>query len=173
MEKSSVPFDSTDEAFFELSFSPNATLVATVRRFVSEFYVQVLGDAEVTSRIAVATHELLDNAVRYSVDGHSTVRIGVRPEEGGQLKIGIDTRNRASEANLATIKASIEEMTSAPDAAKHYQVLMRRSAKRTDGSGLGLGRIRAETDMEISYRLEGDTVFMRAEARCTTARVQT
>jgi anti-sigma regulatory factor (Ser/Thr protein kinase) len=155
------------EAFFELSFSPNATLVSTVRRFVTEFYVQVLGDEEITSRLAVATHELLDNAVRYSIDGHSSIRLAVAPE-GSMLNVTIDTRNRTTEANVQTIRTSIDEMMAASDPASHYQMLMRRSAKRTDGSGLGLGRIRAETDMGMSYRVEGDMLHIRAEARFDT-----
>lgn len=154
-----------EDAYFELSFSPNVTLVSTVRRFVSEFYVQVLGDAEMTSRLAIATHELLENAVRYSCDGHSSIRIGVTTSPSNEIEIVIDTRNRASRDNLASLQSAVEEMTAATDAALHYQTLMRRTAKRTDGSGLGLGRIRAETDMEISYRIEDDMALLRAQAR--------
>src|SRR3954464_15490402 len=47
--------DAGDEAdaYCELSFSPNVSLIATVRRFVEEFYVKVIRSANVTSRLAV------------------------------------------------------------------------------------------------------------------------
>ena len=47
-----------------------------------------------------------------------------------------------------------------------YNQLVRRAAKRRDGgSGLGLGRIRAEADLALSYAIEGDTVVVTAEGR--------
>jgi anti-sigma regulatory factor (Ser/Thr protein kinase) len=153
-----------DNAYCELSFSPNVGLVTTVRRFVSEFYVQVLGDAEVTSRVAVATHELLENAVRYSTDGNTGVRIGVH-READAITITIDTHNRATPPNISMLLRSLEELAAAPDPDAYYQLLMRKSAKRTDGSGLGFGRIRAESDMTVSCQIEGDTVLLRAFAR--------
>jgi hypothetical protein len=112
----------------------------------------------------VATHELLENAVRYAVDGATHVRIDVHREDAGTL-VTIDTRNRAGEANRNSLASVVDEISSAGDPQACYQALMRRSAKRSDGSGLGLGRIRAESDMAISYRIEGDTVHLRAEAR--------
>jgi hypothetical protein len=156
-----------EEAYFELNFSPNVRLVSTVRRFVSEFYVQVLGDAELTSRLAVATHELLDNAVRYSSDGQSSLRIGIRRVVNAPFDIAIATRNRSTKANLAALKGAVDEMNAARDRLLHYQVLMRRSAKRTEGSGLGLGRIYAEADMQISCRIDEDneTAFLQARTQ--------
>jgi anti-sigma regulatory factor (Ser/Thr protein kinase) len=153
-----------DDAYCELSFSPNVGLVTTVRRFVSEFYVQVIGNAEVTSQLAVATHELLENAVRYSTDGNTGVRIGVHREHDA-VTVTIDTQNRATPPNISTLLQSLEELAAAPDPNVYYQLLMRKSAKRTDGSGLGFGRIRAESDMTVSCKIEGDRVLLRASAR--------
>jgi hypothetical protein len=155
------------DAFFELEFSPNVMLVATVRRFVGDFYIQILGDAEATSRLSVATHELLENAVRYSLDGYSRMRIGVTHESENVRCITINTSNRARDPHLTSIRAALDEMAEAASPDAHYQVLMRRSAKRKDGSGLGLGRVRAESEMEISYRIEGDIVHLRAQTRLT------
>ncbi len=45
----------SEDAFFELSFSPNGSLVSTVWRFVEEFYDQILADSELVSKLAVAT----------------------------------------------------------------------------------------------------------------------
>ncbi len=122
------------EAYCELSFSPNVSLIATVRRFVAEFYTRVLNDADVTSRLVVATHELLENAVRYSVDGQSAIRIGVRRADES-IHVTIETRNKTATANVAELTALLDEMTSAADRNGFYQVLMKRSSKRQDGSG--------------------------------------
>ncbi len=153
----------SDDAYCELSFSPNASLVPTVRRFVGEFYERVLGDAEVTSRLVVATHELLENAVRYSIDSQSSIRIGVK-KEAGMTHVRIDTRNRTADGNRNELASLLDEMKAAGNRDTFYQTLLRRSAKRTDGSGLGLGRIHAESEMDLSCRLDGDVVHLRAEA---------
>jgi hypothetical protein len=153
------------EAFFELSFSPNGSLVSTVRRFVEEFYDQILADGELVSKLAVATHEILENAVRYSSDGNTNIRVGVARESSDRVRVAISTKNKSNPKHLAALTATIDEMASAPDAGVYYQMLMRRSAKRTDGSGLGLGRIHAETDMTLSYRIDEDNVHLCAEAR--------
>jgi hypothetical protein len=141
------------DAYFELSFSPNRALIPTVRRFVSDFYTEVLKDAELTSRLVLAAHELLENAVTYSADGHTTMSIGVR-RQGSALEVAIDTRNATSGENLAILETRFGELTAAVDPSAHYLELMRRSAKRPTGSGLGLGRVCAEADMWLAYRLD-------------------
>jgi anti-sigma regulatory factor (Ser/Thr protein kinase) len=155
---------SREDAYCELSFSPNVSLISTVRKFVGEFYERVLGDADVTSRLVVATHELLENAVRYSADGQSSIRIGVKREDD-QILVSIDTRNKTKPENREELVKLLDEMKASPDRLSFYQSLMRRSAKRTEGSGLGLGRIHAESEMDLSCQLIEDVVSLRAEAR--------
>jgi hypothetical protein len=156
--------EATDEdAYFELSFSPNVQLVSIVRRFVAEFYSQSLGSDEITSRLEVATHELLENAVRYSADGNTAIRIGIKRDP--ELRIRINTSNRAELPYIVTLRHTLDELIAAPDPDAHYQLLMRRSVRRADGSGLGFGRVRAESGMIVSYEVEGDVVRIRAEAR--------
>jgi hypothetical protein len=151
-------------AHFELNFSPNVHLVSTVRRFVTSFYEKILDSAEVTSQLAVATHELLDNAVTYSFDSNTSIRIDVRVEPEG-TDVLIRTRNRASQERISKLRAALDDLCAAPDVQAHYQKVMRASAKRSDGSGLGLARVRAESDMVVSYEIEGDLVQLRAAAR--------
>lgn len=152
-----------DDAYVELSFSPTVRLVTTVRRFVENFYNEVLGDADVTARLTLATHELLENAVRYSLDGHTSIRIGVERRDGN-VHVSIDTKNRAPSEHIQTLSVILDEIARATDPGEHYQEMMRRSSLQAQGSGLGLGRIRAESGMQMSYRVEGDLVSLTARA---------
>jgi len=151
------------DAHVELSLTLKAGMLPTVRRFVSDLFTQVLDDPDLASRIVVATHELLENAASYSLDGRSVVSVSLRRSEGG-TEVAIDTQNRASALQAATLQDRIDEIVAAPDPASHYQELMRRTARQPGGSGLGLGRVRAEADMSLSCRVAADTVFVSARA---------
>jgi anti-sigma regulatory factor (Ser/Thr protein kinase) len=145
---------------FTLSFRPNAALVSTVRRFVADFY-QTWLPPELTSEVALATHELLENAVIHSCNGETEVHIEVAAHDTGQ-EVAIRTRNAASPTDLAALREIFEEIRNAPDPDAHYQAMMIRTASRTEGSGLGLARIAAETGMTVSLDIDGDQVIISA-----------
>lgn len=150
-----------EAAFFELRFEPTVALVSTVRRFVSDFYAQVL-DPEIADGLGMAAHEMLENAAAYSHDRKSEVTIALR-NAGPQVDVTIRTKNRASPERLELVRKALDEVVSAPDPSALYIALMRRSAKRKDGgSGLGLGRIRAEADLSLDYLIEGDLLTLTA-----------
>ncbi|AKU99308.1 hypothetical protein AKJ09_05972 [Labilithrix luteola] len=154
-----------DEGFFELRFSPSVALVATVRRFVTEFYAQVLGNADLSGRLAMATHEMLENTVHYSSDGRGAIAIAMK-KQPESVEIRIETTNSVVPDRLARAKEALDGVVGASDPNVHYLSLVRRAAKRTDGgSGLGLGRIRAEADLDVSYRVEGDQLTIRVEGK--------
>jgi hypothetical protein len=151
------------DAYVELSFKRSTVLIPMVRRFVSEFFAQVLGDPALVSRVCLAAHELLENAVSYAADGLTSISIGVRRLEDA-LDVAIDTQNRASVADTSMLQSRLDEMAAAGDPATHYLTLMRRSAARAEGSGLGLGRICAEADMSLACQIDLDTVRVQARA---------
>lgn len=154
---------SSNEIFFELRFSPDVALVASVRRFVGDFYVRLLGDEDIAHRVAMATHEMLENAVSYSTDQRSEFRISAR-RNGLEASVSLETKNRATPERLALVRSALEEVVGAPDPAALYLHQMRRAAKRRDGgSGLGLGRIRAEADLTISFEIVDDLLTLTAE----------
>jgi hypothetical protein len=157
-------------AHVSLSFSPNVSLVSTVRRFVVQFYERILGDAELTSRVALATHELLENAVRYASGNETRIHIAVSPWSNGSAQLSITTWNRADSDALARVEEIFREMRQNSDPAQHYLELMQETAQRAVGSGLGLGRIRAEAEMELDYVVEDD--WLRISARTALVRAE-
>lgn len=160
-----APSQDNDDALFELRFQPTVALVSTVRRFVSEFYSELLLDADMSHKLAMATHEMLENAVHYSTDRRSELHISFQRIEGDDV-VCIKTKNRATDERLTKVKSALDEVVNASDVTELYNQLVRRAAKRRDGgSGLGLGRIRAEADLSLSYAIEGDTIIVKAEGR--------
>ncbi len=144
--------------YFQLSFRPNIRLVSTVREFTVQFYRRLLSDSELSSRVSVATHELLENAVSYALDDETTVRIEIADDQ-----LVIKTWNRTSLESGAIVRSLIDEMN-ASDPNEFYQKLMAKTALSPDGSGLGLARIRAEAEMQLSYQIDSDRVCIRASA---------
>ena len=116
------------DAYFELNFRPNVALVSVVRRFVSEFYQKFLSDPDGTSRVALATHELLENAVKYSKDGETTIRIAVERDTMPR-RVRIRLSNRAEPANIAAIREIVDGVAKAPDAFAFYQALIVRKVE--------------------------------------------
>jgi hypothetical protein len=156
------------QSLFELCFRPTVALVSTVRRFVSDFYAELLASADVAHKLAMATHEMLENAVHYSIDQRSELCITAHRNER-ELVVTIRTKNRCTDERLEKVRIALDEVVGAEDPIMLYNRLVRRAAKRTDGgSGLGLGRIRAEADLALSYAIDGDTVAVTAEGHFTT-----
>ena len=147
-------------AYFELNFKPNVALVSVVRRFVTEFYQRFLSDPDGTSRVALATHELLENAVKYSKDGETTIRIEV--EQTTPKTVRLLLRNRAEDKHIAAIREILDGIAQAGDAFAFYQKLIAAKAKRKESSGLGLARICAEAEMRVTYTVEDDLTMIQA-----------
>lgn len=153
----------SDAAIFELRFEPTVALVATIRRFVSEFYGELLGNRDVADNLGMATHEMLENATAYSNDRKSEMTIAAR-HDGVRVEITIQTKNRATPERLAKVRKALDEVVTATDPEALYMTLVHRAAKRRDGgSGLGLGRIRAEADMALEYVIAGDMLTVTAQ----------
>lgn len=146
-----------------LEFKPYGELITRAREFVTDFYEQLFTDADAVSRVALATHELLENVVKYSSDGRSHFEIEL-VESGGENLVRIRARNRTTPERANELRRLVDEIGGTSDPFEMYQQFMRRSALREDGgSGLGLARIRAEAEMAVSCDIAGDEVTIVVE----------
>lgn len=161
----SAPPDAPREGapYLELHFRPDHELVTVVRRFVADLAQQYLIDPEGTSRIALAIHELLENAVKYAIDGEATLRVDVDLDRHPR-PVRIALRNRARPEDIVAIGAILDDLARAPCAQTFYQqLLVRRANVKGRSSGLGLARLCAEGDMKLSYRvIDHDVTVLEA-----------
>jgi anti-sigma regulatory factor (Ser/Thr protein kinase) len=144
-----------------LRFRPTTTLISSTRRFAGDILGSVLRDPDSASRIALAIHELLENTLKYSTDGHALLDVTVGNEVNGRRRVEVTARNRATPEQARDLGRRIHALAEAEDPMALYVGLMRESAQRS-GSGLGLARIRVEGEMQLSCALEGDAVIVSA-----------
>jgi hypothetical protein len=137
---------------FDLVFGTNLRMVSIVRRFVNDFCEELFSDAELVSRMALATHELMENAIKYSTGPEAQLTIEVTPAESAPKTI-IRVRNPARQEDARRVGSLVEALAQAPDSFQFYLDLMARTAHLPD-SGLGLTRIRVESDMLLSHSVK-------------------
>lgn len=147
----------------ELELWAEANMVSTTRRFVEEVFERVFDDPDAVARVAMAAHELLENAVKYSTAPTMRLRVTVAPGAGAD-RVSVAVLNTGRPEHIERLRASLEEMRKDANPFSYYQKVMRRSAGRTDGSGLGLARVRCEGEMELDLILDGDRVCLEASA---------
>jgi len=153
----------SDVAYMELMFRPQVELISIVRRFVWDYCGQLVGDADVASRLALATHELLENATKYSSTGESRLRVQI--DRGpSTCRLSVRTWNEALPIEIESLKQACSSVSNARDAFDHYQRRIRETLKNGARSELGLARIRAEADLMLACQVEGDVVCVTAEA---------
>lgn len=160
----SIPSSNTPS--FELVFRPSVHLITIVRRFISEFFTCVVADPDVASRLALATHELLENAAKYATGGETYLYVDVDRATGG---VTVRTRNRTNAERIAVLEGRFEALTSTKDPVALYNMMLRRTALEAEGSGLGLARIRSEGEMMLDLSVTDDLVEIRARGFVTTA----
>jgi len=154
-----------DTYLFELEFTPNIRLVPIVRRFVSDFYGEVFEDAEVVARVALATHELMENAVRHNSGSEARLAVELRDVAGEKL-ISVRIGNPAWPADIDKLSRLLDAMGQAPDPLQFYLQMMGQTARQEEGSGLGLTRIRVEGEMQLSHTVQGEWVEITARTTC-------
>ena len=137
-------------------------MISRTSRYVCDFYSHVLADPDASARVMLAAHELLENAAKYSSDGLGHLLIELT-QKGGKHVVRIRTSNRARPDRLGELREFFEESLRYSDAIALYDRIIARSAERAVGSGLGLARIRAEGEMELTFSVQGDEVTITAE----------
>ncbi|HVV15652.1 MAG TPA: hypothetical protein VHH90_00505 [Polyangia bacterium] len=144
-----------------LTISP--AIVSPTRRLLESKLAPALDDDDAVFRVAMAVHELLENAAKYASDGKARLEVEVSPHQEDAF-VRVAVTNNAVREHIDQLAACFAEMKTESDAMAHYFALMRRNAKNGSISRLGLARVRAEGEMEIAVDIDGQTVKVVASA---------
>jgi two-component sensor histidine kinase len=144
---------------FGLQIQPQSRMVSIVRRFVEESFEKMVGDPEAVFRVSLAVHELLENAAKYAIG--DTTGLSVHFESNGP-SASIKLTNQTTPEHIERLRECIQEIQSSEEPFALYQKLMRRTYGIQEESGLGLARIRAEGELNLSLEIEGNMVTIVA-----------
>jgi len=139
----------------EMEIAPDVARISAARRVVDELTAHVASNEDVAWRLGMATHELLENVLKYGEDEGASVHLDFGVRDGARVA-SLRVRNRSRGDHIASLKRIVGAIQGAEDPWAFYLAAMEETSKKTEGSGLGLARIRAEGDMEIGLALEDD-----------------
>jgi two-component sensor histidine kinase len=149
---------------FGLQLQPQSRMVSIVRRFVEESFEKIVGDPEAVFRVSLAVHELLENAAKYAT-GDKT-GLSVHFESNGSAA-SIKLTNQTTPEHIERLRACISEIQASDEPFALYQKMMRRTFGIQEESGLGLARIRAEGELDLSLETDGTMVTIVASCPAT------
>lgn len=147
--------------YLELRLKPSVSIITAIRRSVTSIFDRVLDDPDASARLALATHELLENALRHSTNGDTFLNIRV---DGSASEVRVETRNQASAAKIEKLQKRAVKMAHG-DPQMGYLEAMREAALSDEIGGLGIARICAEGGMDIDVQTEGDMVHVIASTK--------
>jgi anti-sigma regulatory factor (Ser/Thr protein kinase) len=146
-----VRIEEREDLQVELTVRPTWSILPAVRTFVEQSLGPVLRDPDLAYRLSMATHELLENAVKYSSKPSAILRVSAGKGPGDTA---ITVTNETTEEHLAGLRQQFAEMSGAADPIGYYCELMRRYSRQHNVSRLGLARIQAEGEMLLSLTAE-------------------
>lgn len=141
-----------------IRMSPPWVFIDELRRFTESFCACACPGQDREAQVALAVHELMQNAVPHARGEEVELMLEVSRERD---VVAIRVSNRCSDEDYRALRERVEAMNREPDALAHYVQAMRENPATTRG-GLGLARVRFEAQLEISVRREAGRVIVEA-----------
>lgn len=142
-------------------------MVALLRRFVKAFYDGIVHprssadfESAWASRLSLTAQDLVESAIQHGPHGHATFSIRIDPDPTGPdgHVVRLTTSNRVDAEQREAARQRVEALNQADDAFAYYITLVSDSARRDDGAGLDVARM----------RVEGERLEIVAETRIVT-----
>jgi anti-sigma regulatory factor (Ser/Thr protein kinase) len=151
----------TTPVYLTLRMKPPWVFIDEIRRFVESFCACAYTGHNREAQLALAVHELMQNAVPHSHDEEVELTLEVEPSAD---RVAVAVTNTATEQEYRTLADRLEKMYREPDALRHYVQTMSETPTAQRG-GLGLARVRFESQLELSVSRAGGRVTVHAAGR--------
>lgn len=142
---------------FFLRMAPSWEVVDEVRRFVERFCATACPGEERQEQLALAAHELVQNAVANAASPDVEFRIEL---DRGAGRVRLSVSNGCSAEQIAVLRARLTRAQAHRDPLAGYLEAMRESPGSR--GGLGFSRIRYEGALELGLEVRGGRVTVHA-----------
>lgn len=146
-----------DPAVLFLRIEPRWEFVDEVRRFTKTFCASACPGVERGEQVAMAVHELVQNAIANAASPEIEVKLEL---DGRAGRVRVSVTNACRPEKIAVLRARIERAQRHRDPLAGYVEAMRR-APRARG-GIGLSRIRYEGALDLGLEVSGERVTVHA-----------
>lgn len=140
-----------------LRLEPSWLFVDEIRRFVESFCAAACPGAEREEQLALAAHELVQNALSYACAPGVELRCEV---DGVAGSVRVSVTNAAEPEQADRLRARVAEVSGYPDALTGYVAAMRKAPH--ERGGLGLARVRFEASLDLAVDVDRDRVTVHA-----------
>jgi hypothetical protein len=131
---------------FDIRFAPAWSYLDGIRDFIGFFFTTGF-DATLAGRLQLVAHELLENAIKYSLDEASTVELSIS-RCGERMEVSV--ANDCPENARARLVEELAELARQSPDAGYRMAVSRAGSAPTHTSRLGLARIRFEAGFELT-----------------------
>ncbi len=151
----------TTPVYLTLRMKPPWVFIDEIRRFVESFCACAYTGHNREAQLALAVHELMQNAVPHSHDEEVELTLEVEPSSD---RVAVAVTNAATDQEYLALAERLERMYREPDALRHYLKTMSESPTAQRG-GLGLARVRFESQLDLSVSRASGKVTVHAAGR--------
>jgi anti-sigma regulatory factor (Ser/Thr protein kinase) len=153
-----------------IRMNPPWMFIDEIRRFVESFCACASLGPDREAQVALAVHELMQNAVPHARGDEVELDLEVDPRAD---RVSVRVVNGCPEEEFLALRARVEGMYREADALQHYLVTMKEQPTSARG-GLGLARVRFEAQLDIQVRRHAPgRVVVEAEGPLRAAKLPT
>lgn len=150
----------TDAAILFLRMQPTWVVIDEIRRFVSKFCLNACPEAGREEQVALAAHELVQNAIANAATPDIEVKLEV---DRSHKRVVVSVSNLARADQIAILRGRLDRAQSHPNALEGYVAAMREDPESR--GGIGLARIRFEAALDLALEVDGERVTIHAAGR--------
>jgi hypothetical protein len=146
-----------DAAVLFLRMQPSWVVVDDIRRFVETFCASACPWAQREEQVALATHELVQNAIANAITPEIELKLEV---DQARERVHVSVSNDAHPEQIDVLRTRLARTQAHRDPLEGYVAAM--SEDPASRGGIGLARIRFEAALDLALEVHGGRVTIHA-----------